>query len=76
MSQYNATFIIGHVVVKIAKKGSEIILHKLATTFSESTNIGSGYRTINGSLNLKPYSTIFCNITVTREENGAGFVKT
>jgi len=26
--------------------------------------IGSGYRTIDGSLYLKPYSTISCKVTV------------
>jgi len=37
---------------------------------------GSGYRTTHGSLNLKPYSTIYCNVTVTHEENAVGFVET
>jgi len=32
-------FIIGHVVVRIAQKGSEIILHKRTTKFRESVNI-------------------------------------
>jgi len=31
--------------------------------------LGSGYRTINGSLNMKSYSTISCNMTVTYKEN-------
>jgi len=30
---------------------------------------GSGYRTIDGSLNLKPYSTISCNMIVTNDDN-------
>jgi len=37
---------------------------------------GSGYRTIDGSLNLKLYSTISCDVTVTHEENAVGLVKT
>jgi len=37
---------------------------------------GSGYRTIDGSLNLKPYSTISYNMTIMLEENAEGFVET
>ena len=37
---------------------------------------GSGYRTIDGSLNLKPYSTISCKVTVIHEENAVGLVET
>jgi len=37
---------------------------------------GSGYRTTRGSLNLKLYSTISCNVIVTHEENALDFVKT
>jgi len=39
-------------------------------------NKGSGYRTIDGSLNLKPYLTISCNVTALHEENAVGFVET
>jgi len=35
-----------------------------------------GYRTACGSLNLKTYSTTFCNVTVTHEENAVGLVET
>ena len=38
--------------------------------------VGSGYRTACGSLNLKPYSTSFCNMTVTHNESAVGLVKT
>jgi len=38
-------------------------------------NLGSSYGTTRGSLNLKPYSTISCNVTVTHEENAVGFVE-
>jgi len=38
--------------------------------------IGSGYRTACGSLNLKPYSTTFCNMTVTHDESAVGLVAT
>jgi len=44
--------------------------------FSTDNNIGSGFRTARGSLNLKPYSKIFCNVTETHEENAVGLVKT
>jgi len=37
---------------------------------------GCGYRTIDGSLNLKPYLAISCNVTVMHEENAVGFVET
>jgi len=37
---------------------------------------GSGYRTIDASLNLKPYSTISCNVTVMHEQNAVVFVET
>jgi len=37
--------------------------------------IGSGCRTACGSLNLKPYSTAFCNMTVTHDESAVGLVK-
>jgi len=50
-------------------------LQKLPS-FYGSRIFDSGYRTIAGSLNLKPYSTISCNVTVTHEENAVGFVKT
>jgi len=38
----------------------------------------SGYGIINEYLNLKPYSTISCKVTVTHEENAhaVGFVET
>ena len=31
--------------------------------------IGSGYRTVRGSLNLKTYSTTSCNVKVMHEGN-------
>jgi len=37
---------------------------------------GGGYRTACGSLNLKPYSTTFCNMTVTHDETAVGLVET
>jgi len=37
---------------------------------------GSGYRTIDGSLNLKLYSTTSYNMTVMHEKNAVGFVQT
>jgi len=37
---------------------------------------GSGYRTAFGSLNFKPYSTAFCNMTVTHDETAVGLVET
>jgi len=37
---------------------------------------GSGYRTIDKSLNFKPYSTISCNVTVTHDDNAVGLVET
>jgi len=42
----------------------------------ECKHEGSGYRTIDRSLNLKPYSNIFCNVTVAHEEDAVGFVET
>jgi len=39
-------------------------------------NMGSGYRTACGSLNLKPYLTTLCNMTVTHDENAIGLVET
>jgi len=38
--------------------------------------LGSGCRTACGSLNLKPYSTAFCNMTVTHDESAVGLVET
>jgi len=37
---------------------------------------GSGYRAAHGSLNLKPYSTTSCNMTVTHEKNAVGLLET
>jgi len=36
---------------------------------------GSGYKTACRSLNLKPYSTAFCNVTVTHDESVIGLVE-
>jgi len=36
-----------------------------------TTVLASGYRTIDGSADLKPYSTIHCNVTVTHNENAS-----
>jgi len=38
--------------------------------------LDSGYRTACGSLNLKPYSTASCNVTVTHDANAVGLVET
>jgi len=57
-------------LVRIAEKRSKTILHR------GLTGEGSGYRTIDGTLNLKPYSTISCNVTVTHDENAVGLVET
>jgi len=35
---------------------------------------GSGYRTIHGSLNLKPYLTTSCRVTVTHDQNAVSLV--
>jgi len=37
---------------------------------------GSGCRTACGFLNLKPYSTAFCSMTVTHDESAVGLVET
>jgi len=37
---------------------------------------GSGCRSIDGSLNLKLYSTTSCNVTVTHDEIAVGLVET
>jgi len=37
---------------------------------------GSGYRTIDGSFNLKPYLTISCSVAVMRDENAVGLAET
>jgi len=37
--------------------------------------LGSGYRTACGSLNLKSYSTAFCNMTVTHAKSAVGLVE-
>jgi len=37
---------------------------------------GSGYRTTCRFLHLKPYSTAFCNMTVTHDESAVGLVET
>jgi len=37
---------------------------------------GNDYRTDCGSLNLTPYLTTSCNVTVTHDENPPGLVKT
>jgi len=42
----------------------------------KSMFFGTGYRTAWGSLNLKPYSTTFCNMTVTYDESAVGLVET
>jgi len=36
---------------------------------------GSGYRTTCGSLNLKRYSTAFCNMTATHDESAVGLLE-
>jgi len=36
---------------------------------------GSGCRTACGFLNLKPYSTAFCNMTVMHDESAVGLVE-
>jgi len=41
-----------------------------------SFRFGSSYRTARGSLNLKPYSTTSCNVTVMHKENAVGLVET
>jgi len=35
----------------------------------KNKNLGNGCRTIDGSLNLKAYSTISCNVTVTHDKS-------
>jgi len=37
---------------------------------------GSVYRTARGCLNLKPYSTTSCNVTVMHDKNAVGLVET
>ena len=39
-------------------------------------HVGSICRTIDGSLNLKPYLTIFCNVIEPHDENAVGLVET
>jgi len=38
--------------------------------------LGNGYRTANGSFNLKPYLTTSCHMTVTHDENAVNLVET
>jgi len=58
------------------------VLYRAIVFYFECTLLGmffkgSGYRTIDGSLNLKPDSTIIsCNVTVTHDENAVGLVET
>jgi len=50
--------------------------HTFSKTLFHTFLTGSGDRTIDGSLNLKPYATISHNLKVTHEENVVGFVET
>jgi len=38
-------------------------------------NLGSGYRTDRGFLNLNPYSNTYCNVMIIHEENAVGLVE-